>query len=177
MSRVGKNPVVVPSGVNVVFQGKSVEVQGNLGKLSFGFGDLVSVEKAEGFLIVKPKSESKRALTQWGTARSLINNLVKGVSEGFAKNLEISGVGYKAAVQGKDLVLNLGFSHEVRYPIPEGVSIKCDKPTTIQISGIDKQKVGQVASEIRNFRRPEPYKGKGIMYVGERIVRKEGKKK
>jgi len=177
MSRVGKNPVEVPSGVEVSVKGTVVSAKGKLGMLEFKATDDVTLSFDDGKISVKPANDSKRARAMWGTARARIQNLVAGVSEGFTRELEINGVGYRAAVQGKDLVLQLGYSHDVIYPIPEGITIKCEKPTSVTISGADKQRVGQVAAEIRGYRKPEPYKGKGIKYVDEMIRRKEGKKK
>ncbi|OIR10030.1 50S ribosomal protein L6 [mine drainage metagenome] len=177
MSRVGKYPVVVPSGVTVTVAGADVSVNGKLGVSALTAVDDVEVSLEGDKLWVKPRSETKRARMMWGTTRALLANMVKGVSEGFTVNLEINGVGYRAAVQGNALQLQLGFSHDVIYPIPEGIAIKCEKPTSISISGKDRQRVGQVASEIRAYRGPEPYKGKGIKYETETILRKEGKKK
>ncbi len=177
MSRVGKNPVDVPAGVEVAISGGLVSAKGKLGALEFQATGDVAITQEEGKIWVKPVNESKKARSMWGTARSRIQNMVTGVSEGFTKNLEINGVGYRAAVQGQALNLQLGFSHDVAYPIPEGITIKCEKPTAISISGADKQKVGQVAAEIRSYRPPEPYKGKGVKYADEVILRKEGKKK
>ncbi len=177
MSRVGKNPVTVPSGVELKIDGGVVTAKGKLGQLSFEFSDLVSVSFDDGQVTVQPANDSKKARALWGTTRARIANLVEGVSEGFKKDLEIVGVGYRAAVQGNSLNLQLGFSHDVNYPIPEGITIKCAKPTEIEITGADKQKVGQVAAEIRAYRPPEPYKGKGVRYANEYILRKEGKKK
>jgi len=177
MSRVGKNPVKVPSGVEVRVDGLSVSAKGKRGELSFVATDDVRISMNDGTVVVQPVNETKRARSMWGTARARIQSMVTGVSNGFSKELEINGVGYRAAVQGKQLSLQLGFSHDVNYPIPAGIEIKCEKPTSILISGADKQKVGQVAAEIRSYRPPEPYKGKGIKYVSETILRKEGKKK
>jgi len=177
MSRIGKNPVQLPDGVNVTIAGQTVTAKGKLGELSASFTDDVVITQDGNVITVAPREGAARAKQMWGMSRSVINNLVLGVSEGFSKKLEISGVGYRAQVQGKDLVMQLGFSHEVRYPMPQGIDIKCPDQTTIEISGADKQKVGQVASEIRGYRPPEPYKGKGVRYAGEFIVRKEGKKK
>lgn len=177
MSRVGKNPVEVPQGVEVKIDGRLVTAKGQQGQLAYEMTDDVLAELADGNITVRPVGESKQARAMWGTARSRIQGLVTGVSEGFRKDLEIVGVGYRAAVQGSSLNLQLGFSHEVNYPIPEGIKIQCEKPTSIAISGADKQKVGQVAAEIRSYRPPEPYKGKGIKYADEFILRKEGKKK
>ena len=177
MSRVGKHPVAVPSGVSVEIVNRILRTKGKLGELSLRWSDEVEAKLEDGKVVVTPRSESKRARTLWGTTRALVNNMVAGVSTGFSKTLDISGVGYRAQVQGKNLQLQLGFSHDVVYPIPAGVTIKCEKPTQITISGADRQRVGQVAAEIRAFRKPEPYKGKGIKYDSERIRRKEGKKK
>lgn len=177
MSRIGKNPVIVPSGVDVTIDGQKVTVKGKLGELAVTLADLVLLSKEDDKIWVKPQGKTKHAREMWGTAKSIIQGLVIGVSEGIKVCLEINGVGYRAQVQGKDLVLQLGFSHEIRYPIPDGITMKCEKPTTIEISGTDKQRVGQIASEIRAFRPPEPYKGKGVKYENEILVRKEGKKK
>ena len=177
MSRVGKNPVAVPSGVTVAVDGRMVTAKGKLGELKLNLGDQVTAKLQDGKLVCAPVNDTKKARMQWGTTRNLMRNMVQGVSQGFKKNLEINGVGYRAAVQGKTLQLQLGFSHDIAYPIPDGVTIKCDKPTVITISGADRQRVGQVAAEIRAFRKPEPYKGKGIKYESERVRRKEGKKK
>ncbi len=177
MSRVGKYPVTVPSGVTVSLSGTEVSVKGKLGTSVLAITDDVEASLDGNLLWVKPKSETKRARMMWGTTRALLNNMVKGVSDGFTVNLEINGVGYRAAVQGKVLQLQLGFSHEVNFPIPDDLTIKCEKPTAISISGKNKQWVGQIAAEIRAIRGPEPYKGKGVKYATETILRKEGKKK
>ena len=177
MFRVGKNPVAIPQGVTVDVAGGVATVKGKLGTLQLPVSSHVEVKVEDGKVWVKPLSESKDARVMWGSTRANLRNLVQGVSAGYTKNLEINGVGYRAAVQGKNLQLQLGFSHDVLYPIPEGITIKCDKPTSISISGFDKQRVGQVAAEIRGYKRPEPYKGKGIKYDNETILRKEGKKK
>ena len=177
MSRVGKHPVEVPSGVQVAVDGRMVTAKGSLGQLAYEAAGEVTVAIDDGRVVVHPVDDSKRARSMWGTARSRIQSMVTGVSQGFTKNLEINGVGYRAAVQGNTLVLQLGFSHEVNHPIPEGIAIKCERPTMIEISGADKQKVGQVAAEIRSYRPPEPYTGKGIKYADEIVLRKEGKKK
>ncbi|WP_299616945.1 50S ribosomal protein L6 [Pelagibius sp.] len=177
MSRVGKNPIEVPSGVEVAIKGRQISAKGKLGMLEYEATEDVEVSQDDGKVWVKPANDGKRARAMWGTVRSRIQNMVIGVSEGFTRNLEINGVGYRAAVQGQSLNLQLGFSHDVAYPIPEGIDIKCEKPTAITVSGADKQKVGQVAAEIRGFRPPEPYKGKGVKYAEEVILRKEGKKK
>lgn len=170
-------PVAVPSGVDVRIAGREVTVKGKLGQLSLTLTDDVELTRDADNLIVKPRGDSTRARAMWGTTRSLLNNLVHGVSEGFKIDLEINGVGYRAAIEGKDVVLQLGYSHEVRYPLPEGITAICERPTHISISGADRQKVGQVAAEIRAWRKPEPYKGKGIKYANEILIRKEGKKK
>jgi large subunit ribosomal protein L6 len=177
MSRIGFSPVTVPDGVTIDFAGREVTAKGKLGALSMMLVDDVDVTRDDDKLVVRPRGETKRARSMWGTTRSLLQNLVTGVHEGFTINLEIVGVGYRAAVDGKTLVLQLGFSHEVRYPIPEGITITCAAPTQIAVSGADRQKVGQVAANIRRYRKPEPYKGKGVRYAGEFILRKEGKKK
>ena len=177
MSRIGKNPVTIPDGVTFEIKGIDVAAKGKLGELSARLTDDVEVTQEGNVITVTPRGNSGRARKMWGTARSVISNLVTGVSEGFEKKLEITGVGYRAQVQGKDLVLQLGFSHEVRYPAPEGITFKCADQTHVSITGANKQVVGQVASEIRSFRPPEPYKGKGVRYEGEYILRKEGKKK
>ncbi|WP_428700521.1 50S ribosomal protein L6 [Stappia sp.] len=177
MSRIGKKPVPVPSGVTATINGQNVEVKGPKGQLSFVVNDLVLVEMTEDGISVNPRVDSKPARAMWGMSRTMIENLVTGVSAGFEKKLEITGVGYRAQVQGKNVQLALGFSHDVVYPMPEGIDVVCPKPTEIVVSGIDKQRVGQVAAELRDYRPPEPYKGKGIRYAGEFIVRKEGKKK
>jgi len=177
MSRVGKKPVPIPSGVTAVVEGQTVKVKGPKGALSVVLhGDVAAkVEKNE--VKVDPRAETKRARAMWGTYRSLIENVMIGVTKGFERKLEISGVGYRAALQGKNLQVQLGYSHDIVYPIPEGITVAVPKPTEIVISGIDGQKVGHVAAEIRSFRKPEPYKGKGVKYSGEFIFRKEGKKK
>jgi large subunit ribosomal protein L6 len=177
MSRVGKNPVAIPDGVNVEVSGGKLSAKGKLGVLTMGLSSEVSVKIENGQVLVQPVGSSKRARMMWGTTRNLVRNMVTGVATGYSKALEISGVGYRAAVQGKDLILQLGYSHEIKYPIPEGITVKAEKPTALTISGADRQKVGQVAAEIRSFRGPEPYKGKGIKYDTETILRKEGKKK
>ncbi|MGH6947076.1 MAG: 50S ribosomal protein L6 [Kiloniellales bacterium] len=177
MSRVGKNPVAVPQGVEVKIDGRLVSAKGPLGQLAYEAAPEVSVTLEDSKVVVKPLSQSKRARSLWGTARARIRNMVEGVSKGYTKDLEITGVGYRAAVQGKNLNLQLGYSHDVVFPIPDGVTVKCDKPTAIAISGADKQLIGQVAAVIRGYRPPEPYKGKGVRYSDESILRKEGKKK
>jgi large subunit ribosomal protein L6 len=177
MSRIGKKPVVVPAGVTAKVDGQLVSVKGAKGQLEFLVPDDVSVTHQDNAIKVDPRNDTKRARALWGTSRARVNNLVIGVTTGFEKKLEITGVGYRAAVQGKVLQLALGYSHDVNYPIPAGIAIATPKPTEITISGIDKQQVGQVAAEIRAIRGPEPYKGKGVKYAGEFIFRKEGKKK
>jgi large subunit ribosomal protein L6 len=177
MSRIGKNPVVVPKGVEVTLSGQDISAKGPKGTLAMTLVDDVVATQEDDTIRVAPRNETKRARTMWGMQRSLVDNLVVGVSTGFTKELEIVGVGYRAQTQGKDLVLALGFSHEVRHPIPEGITIECPSPTQIKISGADRQRVGQTAAEIRAYRKPEPFKGKGVKYVGEYIFRKEGKKK
>ncbi|MBV8662053.1 MAG: 50S ribosomal protein L6, partial [Hyphomicrobiales bacterium] len=162
MSRIGKNPVHIPQGVEVKLAGQSLTAKGKLGQGSLTIADDVAVELEDGNVKVTPRNDTRRARAMWGTSRALVNNLVKGVSDGFTQNLEINGVGYRAAVQGKVLNLQLGFSHEVQYPIPDDLKITCEKPTSIAISGADRQRVGQVAAEIRSYRKPEPYKGKGV---------------
>jgi large subunit ribosomal protein L6 len=177
MSRIGKKPVAIPTGVTAAVDGQKVKVKGPKGSLeTLLHGDVVASIEANA-LKIDPRAETKRARAMWGLSRSLVQNLVAGVTKGFERRLEISGVGYRAAVQGKSLHLSLGYSHEVAYPIPEGIAIATPRPTEIVVSGIDRQQVGQVAAEIRAFRPPEPYKGKGVKYAGEYIFRKEGKKK
>jgi large subunit ribosomal protein L6 len=177
MSRIGKKPIAVPSGIAANIEGQTVNVKGPKGALSVVLHDDVTVKLDGGQIKVDPRSETKRARSQWGTARTLIANLIAGVSKGFEQRLEINGVGYRASVQGKNLQIALGYSHDIVFPIPEGISIVTPRPVEIVISGSDRQKVGQVAAVIREYRPPEPYKGKGIKYAGERIFRKEGKKK
>jgi large subunit ribosomal protein L6 len=177
MSRVGKYPVALPQGVTAEVKGQTVSVKGKTGNLTLVAPHEVEVKLADGKVAVSMRHDTIRARALWGTTRNNTNNMVKGVSEGFKEILEIEGVGFRAALAGKDLVLQLGFSHEVKYPIPEGITAKVDKQTVITITGSDRQKVGQVAAEIRSFKKPEPYKGKGIRYQGEWIRRKEGKKK
>ncbi|NQV82344.1 MAG: 50S ribosomal protein L6 [Rhodospirillales bacterium] len=177
MSRIGKNPVEIPDGVTVDVAGKVVTAKGKLGELSIILTDDVEIGMDNKLITVKPTNNTMFARKMWGTSRSIIENMVSGVSKGFSRNLEIQGVGYRAQVQGKDLILQLGFSHEVRFPVPQGIKIECSDQTHISVTGPDKQRVGQTASEIRSFRPPEPYKGKGIRYEGEYVIRKEGKKK
>ena len=177
MSRIGKKPVAVPSGVTANIQGQSVSVKGPKGTLSLVIDDNVKVSMDKGAITIDPRNETKRARAMWGTTRALLNNIVTGVTTGFERKLDITGVGYRAAVQGKNLQLALGYSHDVVYAIPDGIAVVTPKPTEIVISGIDRKKVGQVAAEIRAYRPPEPYKGKGVRYANEFIFRKEGKKK
>ena len=178
MSRIGKYPVIVPEGVNVTVNGNTVKANGKLGELSCIFDDAhISAVVDGNKVVVTPKAETKTARALWGTTRANINLIVKGVSEGFKKDLELIGVGYKARVEGSKLILSLGFSHDITVETPKGIKIVCTSPTQISISGADKQLVGQLAAEIREFRGPEPYKGKGVRYVGEYVRRKEGKKK
>lgn len=177
MSRVGQLAVEVPAGVDLTIGDGQVTAKGKLGELSMSVVEDVTVTQEDNLLWVKPANDTKRTRSMWGTTRSLLDNLVVGVSTGFVKKLEINGVGYRAAVQGKDLVLQLGYSHEIRYPVPEGIKIECPNQTEVVVSGADRQRVGQVAAEIRGFRKPEPYKGKGVRYADEYIIRKEGKKK
>jgi large subunit ribosomal protein L6 len=177
MSRIGKNPVAIPSGVQVELSGETLTAKGRLGALSVALTNEVTATVADGQVTIAPRDESKRARAMWGTTRALVNNMITGVANGFTRNLEINGVGYRAAVQGNALNLQLGYSHDINYPIPSDVKIACERPTAITITGADRQRVGQVAAEIRGFRPPEPYKGKGIKYADEVIRRKEGKKK
>jgi len=177
MSRIGIRAVKVPSGVTASVEGQTVKVKGPKGAMQLALLDDVIVKLEDGAIRVDPRDQSKRSRSMWGTARTLVANLVTGVSQGFEEKLEITGVGYRAAVQGKQLNLQLGFSHDVNFPIPEGITVATPRPTEIVISGIDKQKVGHVAAVLRGYRPPEPYKGKGVKYAGEYILRKEGKKK
>ena len=177
MSRIGKRPVPMPSGVTATTEGRTLSVKGPKGTLTLAMQDDVTYDIAEGQISVQPANDTKRARSFWGMQRTMVQNLVTGVTEGFTKTLEITGVGYRAAAQGKNLRLQLGYSHDVNIPVPEGLEVKTPDQTTIEISGIDRQKVGQLAAEIRRWRKPEPYKGKGIKYRGEYIFRKEGKKK
>lgn len=177
MSRIGKHPVPIPNGVEVQLAGERLVAKGRLGTLSLPVSDEVTAAIEDGAVTIRPNTESQRARAMWGTTRALVNNMITGVAQGFTVNLEISGVGYRAAVQGSNLTLQLGFSHDVVYPIPPEIRIACERPTVIAVSGADRQRVGQIAAEIRAFRPPEPYKGKGIRYAGEVVRRKEGKKK
>ncbi|MBD8545395.1 50S ribosomal protein L6 [Sphingomonas sp. CFBP 8760] len=177
MSRIGKKPVTVPAGVTASIEGKRMTVKGPKGSLTLAMRDEISYEIEDGGISVQPANDSKQARAFWGMQRTLVQNLVTGVTEGFTKKLLITGVGYRAAAQGRNLKLQLGYSHDVDVAVPEGLEVKTPDNTTIEISGADKQKVGQLAAEIRRWRKPEPYKGKGIKYDGEFIFRKEGKKK
>ncbi len=177
MSRIGNKSIAVPAGVTANVEGQTVKVKGPKGAMQLVLHDDVTMTLDKGVATVNPRDQSKRARSMWGTYRTLVNNLFTGVTKGFEEKLEITGVGYRAAVQGKSLNLQLGFSHDVTFAIPEGIAIATPKPTEITITGIDKQTVGQVAAEIRGYRPPEPYKGKGVKYAGEYIFRKEGKKK
>jgi large subunit ribosomal protein L6 len=177
MSRIGKNPVPIPAGVQVSLADSVLSVSGGKGRLSLPISAVVTATVADGAVTIAPKDDSKQARAMWGTTRALVNNMVAGVSTGFTRTLEINGVGYRAAVQGRVLNLQLGYSHDIPYPIPQDIQIACERPTLIAISGADRQRVGQVAAEIRAYRPPEPYKGKGIKYSDETVRRKEGKKK
>jgi len=177
MSRIGKKPIAIPSGVTVTIDGQSVSVKGPKGVRSFDATDDVTLAQENGAVSVTPRGSSKRARQQWGMSRTQIANCITGVTEGFKRSLEITGVGYRAAMQNNVLVLNLGYSHDVNFEVPEGVTITCPRQTEIVVEGIDQQLAGQVAANIREWRKPEPYKGKGIRYAGEFIFRKEGKKK
>ena len=177
MSRIGKKPVPLPQGVTATVDGQTVTAKGPKGELKFVVNDEVLVKMENGEIAVQPRDQTKVSRSKWGMSRTQIVNIVEGVKQGFEKRLEISRVGYRAALQGKNLQLALGFSHDVVYQTPEGITITVPKPTEIVVAGIDKQAVGQVAAEIRKYRGPEPYKGKGVKYAGEKIVRKEGKKK
>jgi large subunit ribosomal protein L6 len=177
MSRIGKKPVAVPAGVTATVEGQTVKAKGPKGELFFVVHDEVAVSMEDGAVSVTPRTQLKTARSKWGLSRTMISNIFVGVKDGYERKLEIQGVGYRAAMQGKNVQLSLGYSHEVVYDVPEGITVVCTKPTEIVITGIDKQRVGQVAAEIRDYRGPEPYKGKGIRYAGERVVRKEGKKK
>ena len=177
MSRIGKKPVALPKGVTAAVEGKTVKVKGPKGELKVTLVDEVDAKLGDDGITLTPRGGTERGPAMWGMSRTLVNNLVVGVTQGFTSKLEIQGVGYRAAVQGKNLNLQLGFSHDVVYPIPAGIAITAEKPTMLTVTGIDKQLVGQVAAEIRAYRKPEPYKGKGVRYVGEYVRRKEGKKK
>jgi large subunit ribosomal protein L6 len=177
MSRVGQKPIKVPSGVAVAFDGANLTIKGAKGELGLVLFDEIVAVHEDDQIVVTPRADTKRARTMWGLQRSLIDNMVTGVSQGFTVNLEIQGVGYRAAVEDRTLKLLLGYSHDIEYAIPDGIEIACERPTLISVSGVDRQKVGQVAADIRGYRKPEPYKGKGIRYAGEIVHMKEGKKK
>jgi large subunit ribosomal protein L6 len=177
MSKIGKRPVQVPTGVTASVQGQQIKMKGPKGELSMTLTDEVGAKLDKNAITIEKRGDTKRHVAIWGMTRAMVANLVEGVTKGYEKKLEINGVGYRAAVQGKNLQLALGYSHDVLYPIPQGITITTPKPTEITVTGTDRQKVGQVAAEIRKFRKPEPYKGKGIKYAGEYIFRKEGKKK
>jgi large subunit ribosomal protein L6 len=177
MSRIGKRPIPVPDKVTATIDGQHVSVKGPKGELAATLVDDVLVKLEDGAIEVQPRDESKRARSMWGMSRTIVNNLLTGVTDGFTRKLEINGVGYRAQMQGKNIQLQLGLSHDVVYQVPDGIEVKCPKPTEIEISGIEKQRVGQVAAELRGLRPPEPYKGKGVKYAEERIIMKEGKKK
>ena len=177
MSRIAKNPVTIPDGVTVTVEGQNISAKGKLGELSLVIDNTISVEQKDGTISVALTNDTREARALWGTSRSLINNIVTGVNEGFKKELELRGVGYRAQLQGSTLVMQLGFSHEVKFPVPEGIKLTVPSQTQIEIHGADKQQVGQVAANIRSFRPPEPYKGKGVRYKDEYVAMKEGKKK
>ncbi len=177
MSRIGKQPITIPSGVTLTQNGQAVTVKGSKGELSFTLPDTVSGVLEGDSFTVTPHKEDKLGKSMWGMSRTMVANLIEGVTNGYKKELELRGVGYRAAMKGSTLSMQLGYSHDVEYEAPDGITIKVGKPTEIEISGLDKQKVGQVAAEIRSFRKPEPYKGKGVRYVGEYVRSKEGKKK
>jgi large subunit ribosomal protein L6 len=177
MSRVGKYPVEIPAGVQVAIAGRTLSAKGKLGELRLELTDHVEASVEDNKVAVRPRGSERQARMMWGTTRALVASMVKGVSEGYSKSMEITGTGFRAAVQGKNLVMNLGYSHDVVYPVPDGIKITCERPTAIKVEGVDKRQVGQVAAEIRGFRPPEPYKGKGVRYGNEVIRRKEGKKK
>ncbi len=177
MSRVGKYPVEIPQGVQVALAGDLLTVKGKLGEMKLSLTDQVETKVDGNKVVVAPRGNARQARMMWGTTRANIANMVRGVSAGYARSMEITGTGYRAAVQGKNLVLNLGYSHDVIFPIPDGIKITCERPTAVKVEGTDKRLVGQVAAEIRGFRPPEPYKGKGVRYTDETIRRKEGKKK
>jgi large subunit ribosomal protein L6 len=177
MSRVGKYPVEIPQGVQVAIAGRLLTAKGQLGELKLELTEFVDATVEGNHVTVKPRTQETRAQMMWGTTRALVANMVRGVSAGYTRSMEITGTGYRAAVQGKNLEMALGYSHPIVYPIPDGIKITCERPTAIRVEGVDKRLVGQVAAEIRGFRGPEPYKGKGIRYTDEQIRRKEGKKK
>jgi large subunit ribosomal protein L6 len=177
MSRIGKYPVRIPSGVEVLLSDQTLTAKGSLGTLNLVVSSEVDASIVDGTVTIAPKSETKQSRAMWGTTRALVNNMVTGVSTGFSVNLEITGVGYRAQIQGNTLNLQLGYSHDIPFPIPGDVRITCERPTVITVSGADRQRVGQIAADIRAYRPPEPYKGKGIRYATENVRRKEGKKK
>ena len=177
MSRIGKYPVAVPAGVQVALAGRRLTAKGKLGELHLDLVDVVDATVEDGRVAVAPRGNTRQAQMMWGTTRALLANMVQGVSAGYTKAMEIQGTGFRASVQGKNLVINLGFSHDVTYPVPAGITITTPRPTAIVVQGVDKRLVGQVAAEIRAFRPPEPYKGKGVRYETEQVRRKEGKKK
>ncbi len=177
MSRVGKYPVEIPQGVQIAIAGGMLTAKGRLGEMKLKLTEHVQATVEDGKVVVQPHGDEPQARVMWGTTRALVANMVHGVSAGYTKSMEITGTGYRAAVQGKNLELSLGFSHPVVFPVPEGIKITCERPTAIKVEGVDKRLVGQVAAEIRSFRPPEPYKGKGVRYSNEQIRRKEGKKK
>jgi large subunit ribosomal protein L6 len=177
MSRVGKYPVEIPQGVQVAVVGRELVAKGRLGELRLPLTDYVETKVEGNKVTITPRGNERQARMMWGTTRANVANMVKGVSQGFSRSMEITGTGYRAAVQGKNLVLNLGFAHDVVYPIPDGIKITCERPTAVKVEGVDKRLVGQVAAEIRGWRPPEPYKSKGVRYADETIRRKEGKKK
>jgi large subunit ribosomal protein L6 len=177
MSRVGKYPVEIPAGVQVAIAGRTLSAKGKLGELKLELTDQVEARVDGNKVTVQPRGTERQARMMWGTTRALVANIVKGVSEGYSRSMEITGTGFRASVQGKNLVMNLGYAHDVVYPVPDGIKITCERPTAVKVEGIDKRQVGQVAAEIRGFRQPEPYKGKGVRYSDEVIRRKEGKKK
>ncbi|MEE9328880.1 MAG: 50S ribosomal protein L6 [Parvularculaceae bacterium] len=177
MSRIGKKPVPIPSGTEVSIDGQMIKAKGPKGQLEFVINDLCTVAKGDKGIVVTPVNKTKMARSMWGMNRSMVSNIFEGVTDGYKKNLELVGVGYRAQMKGKKLVLALGFSHDVEFDVPQGIDIKVAKPTEIEITGIDKQQVGEVAAKIRSYRPPEPYKGKGVKYADEYVFRKEGKKK
>lgn len=177
MSRVGKHEIKVPSSVTLTLNGHAASAKGKFGEQAYTIPDLLNVERTEGGIKLTPSSQSKEARSLWGTANRLLNAMVKGVDQGFTRELELKGVGYRASVQGSTVVLQLAYSHDINYALPQGVTAKCDKPTSITLMGASPQMLGQVAAEIRKYRKPEPYKGKGIIRQGEFVLRKEGKKK
>jgi large subunit ribosomal protein L6 len=177
MSRVGKYPVEIPAGVQVAIAGGRLTAKGRLGELSLPLTEYVDAKVEDNKVMVAPRGNERMARTMWGTTRALVANMVQGVSAGYTRSIEITGTGFRATVQGKNLVMNLGYSHDVVFPVPDGIKITCERPTAVKVEGVDKRLVGQVASEIRGFRPPEPYKGKGVRYADETIRRKEGKKK